>query len=107
AAGQMLIVEDEMHLANAVVDALTDEGYIVVHASDGEEALVELRNRTFDAIVCDLKMPRMDGPSFYRNLAAVKPYLAKHVIFVTGDVAGTAAEGFLKESGCRWLPARF
>jgi CheY-like chemotaxis protein len=52
-------------------------------------------------------MPRMDGPSFYRNLAAVKPYLARHVIFVTGDVAGTDAEAFLQETGCRWLPKPF
>jgi signal transduction histidine kinase/CheY-like chemotaxis protein len=107
AGGAILVVEDETQLANAVVDALADEGYIVVHAADGEEALTRIRDRTFDAVVCDLKMPRMDGRAFYRNLSAVKPYLARHVIFVTGDVAATEAEGFLAETGCRWLPKPF
>jgi CheY-like chemotaxis protein len=58
-------------------------------------------------VVCDLKMPRMDGQSFYRQLSAAVPALAKHVIFVTGDVAGTDAEAFLEESGCRWLAKPF
>ena len=52
-------------------------------------------------------MPRIDGPSFYRALAADYPALARRVIFVTGDVAGTEAERFLDESGCRWLPKPF
>lgn len=45
--------------------------------------------------------------SFYRLLSAAAPGLAKHVIFVTGDVAGTDAEAFLQESGCRWLAKPF
>jgi CheY-like chemotaxis protein len=52
-------------------------------------------------------MPRLDGKAFYRMLAAATPGLAKRVIFVTGDVAGTDAEAFLKESGCRWLAKPF
>lgn len=107
AGGVILVVEDEKQLASAVVDALTDEGYIVDYAANGEEALLKVRERLFDAVVCDLKMPRMDGPAFYRTLSMSKPFLAKRVIFVTGDVAGTDAEIFLKESGCPWLPKPF
>jgi DNA-binding response OmpR family regulator len=40
-------------------------------------------------------------------LSAKWPRLAKRVIFVTGDVAGTDAEKFLDESGCRWLAKPF
>ena len=107
AGAAALIVEDEPALASAVVEGLTDAGYLVVHASDGEEALARVAERTFDAIVCDLKMPRMDGPTFYRAIAASSPALARRVIFVTGDVAGTEAERFLEETGCRWLPKPF
>lgn len=99
----VLVVEDEPALASAVADALTDAGYNVERAGDGEEALERIASKVFDLVVCDLKMPRMDGPAFYRILSKQKPALARHVLFVTGDVAGTEAERFLLESGCRWL----
>jgi DNA-binding response OmpR family regulator len=49
----------------------------------------------------------MDGKAFYKTLSAASPGLSKRVIFVTGDVAGTEAETFLEESGCRWLAKPF
>jgi two-component system cell cycle sensor histidine kinase/response regulator CckA len=91
----VLIVEDEAALAAAVTDALRDAGYAVERASDG------------DAVVCDLKMPRLDGKAFYKALAARAPGLARRVVFVTGDVAGTDAETFLEQSGCRWMAKPF
>jgi len=45
--------------------------------------------------------------AFYRSLVETVPALAKRVIFVTGDVAGTNAEQFLNDSGCRWLAKPF
>jgi PAS domain S-box-containing protein len=107
AGASILVVEDEPHLASAVVDALRDAGYLVDHASDGEEALAKVKAQAFDLVVCDLKMPRLDGKAFYRMLSAAAPALATRVIFVTGDVAGTEAEQFLKESACRWLAKPF
>ena len=76
---------------------------MVDRAGDGEEALARVGERSYDLVICDLKMPRVDGISFYRAMAAHSPALARRVIFVTGDVAGTDAERFLAESGCRWL----
>jgi PAS domain S-box-containing protein len=107
ATGSILVVEDEAALAAAVIDALRDSGFTVDYASDGEQALLKVGEQPFDAIVCDLKMPRLDGKSFYRALATTRPSLVNRVIFVTGDVAGTKAEEFLEESGCRWLAKPF
>jgi signal transduction histidine kinase len=107
AGSSVLIVEDEAALAHAVADALRDGGYVVEHASDGEEALGKVADHSFDAVICDLKMPRLDGKAFYRTLATIRPALARRVIFVTGDVAGTDAEPFLEQSGCRWLAKPF
>jgi two-component system NtrC family sensor kinase len=107
AGASILVVEDEAALATAVTDALRDAGYTVEHAADGEQALAKVNLRKFDAVVCDLKMPRVDGKRFYKMLSAGTPELARRVIFVTGDVAGTEAETFLKESGCRWLAKPF
>jgi len=107
AGAAVLVIEDEPALATAVAEGLTDAGFVVTRAADGVEGLDRLREKTFDVIVCDLRMPRLDGPAFYRAIAASSPALARRVIFVTGDVAGTEAERFLEESGCRWLPKPF
>jgi two-component system cell cycle sensor histidine kinase/response regulator CckA len=103
----VLLVEDEQALAAAVAEALTDAGLEVDHAGDGEEALARVRKKTYDAVICDLKMPRVDGMTLYRAIAAATPALARRVIFVTGDVAGTDAERFLDDTGCRWLAKPF
>jgi len=107
AGARVLVVEDEAALANAVADGLREAGFQVQLARDGQEATTLVGQQTFDVIVCDLRMPRMDGPAFYRAIAATSPTLARRVIFVTGDVAGTEAGRFLETSGCRWLPKPF
>ena len=104
---RVLLVEDERSLAAAVAEALETAGLTVDHAGDGEEALARMRQHTYDVVVCDLKMPRVDGMTLYRAIAATTPELARRVIFVTGDVAGTDAERFLEDSGCRWLAKPF
>ena len=101
------MVEDETALATAVTDALSDVGYVVHRASNGEEALTRVKDHAFDLVICDLKMPRLDGQQFYKRLAEADRSLARRVIFVTGDLAGTDAETFLEETGCRWLAKPF
>jgi PAS domain S-box-containing protein len=103
----VLLVEDERALAMAVSEALIDAGLRVDHAGDGEEALARVHQRSYDLVICDLKMPKVDGITLYRAIAAATPALARRVIFVTGDVAGADAERFLEESGCRWLAKPF
>jgi CheY-like chemotaxis protein len=108
AAGSViLVVEDEAALGAAVAEALGDAGYVVDRASDGIEALEQVRKRAYDLIICDLKMPRLDGASFYKELETSNPTMARRVLFVTGDVAGTEAERFLEETSCRWLAKPF
>jgi two-component system NtrC family sensor kinase len=107
AGASILVVEDEAALGAAVAEALADVGFVVDRAGDGVEALERVAARTYDLIVCDLKMPRLDGPSFFRELEKQNAPLARRILFVTGDVAGTEAERFLEESGCRWLAKPF
>jgi signal transduction histidine kinase len=107
AGASVLVVEDEAALGAAVAESLQDDGFVVERASDGVEALERVRNQHFDVIICDLKMPRLDGSQFYRALEATHPDMTRRIMFVTGDVAGTDAERFLEESGCRWLAKPF
>ena len=107
AGSVVLVVEDEAALGAAVAEALSDAGFVVERAGDGEEALERIRARVFDLVICDLKMPRLDGMAFYRVLERDAPDLTRRILFVTGDVAGTDAERFLEETGCRWLAKPF
>lgn len=107
AGAAVLVVEDEAALGAAVAEALGDVGFSVDRANDGIEALDRLRARPYDLIVCDLRMPRLDGTAFYRELEKMNPAMARRVLFVTGDVAGTDAERFLEETSCRWLAKPF
>jgi len=106
-AAVALVVEDEAALGAAVAEALSDAGFQVDRAGDGEEALERVNARPYDLIICDLKMPRLDGMAFYRTISASHPPLARRIVFVTGDVAGTDAGRFLEDSGCRWLAKPF
>jgi signal transduction histidine kinase len=107
AGARALVVEDEPALGAAVAESLADSGFVVDRAGDGEEALARVGERTYDVIICDLKMPRVDGMAFYRALEREHPEIARRIVFVTGDVAGTEAERFLDETGCRWLAKPF
>jgi len=104
---RVLVVEDEEALGSAVAEALADAGFSVDRASDGEAALERVKAQPYDLIICDLKMPRLDGTAFYRTIAVTYPALARRIVFVTGDVAGTEAGKFLETSGCRWLAKPF
>ena len=94
-------------LAAAVADALRTRASWWIARGTAKRRSRASRERPYDLVICDLKMPRLDGMAFYRAIAATTPALARRVIFVTGDVAGTDAERFLEESGCRWLAKPF
>jgi signal transduction histidine kinase len=102
-----LVIEDEQALNEAVAAALADEGFRVDRAANGEEALARLHEGHYDVVICDLKMPKVDGMMFFREVSRTMPQVARRLVFVTGDVAGTDAERFLEESGCRWVPKPF
>ncbi|HET9371697.1 MAG TPA: ATP-binding protein [Vicinamibacterales bacterium] len=102
-----LVIEDEQALGDAVAEAMVEDGFQVDRAGDGEAALALVRDRHYDVIICDLKMPKVDGMAFFRAVSDRLPHISRRLIFVTGDVAGTEAERFLEESGCRWIPKPF
>jgi DNA-binding response OmpR family regulator len=102
-----LVIEDEEALGGAVAAAMADAGFRVDRAADGAEGLGRLGEQHYDVIICDLKMPRVDGMAFFREASARLPQIGRRLIFMTGDVAGTDAERFLTDSGCRWVPKPF
>ena len=65
---KVLIVEDDRDLRQLFSRVLTKNGYSVLGASNGEEALDEMENSFFDIIISDVMMPVMDGYEFVRTL---------------------------------------
>ncbi len=84
--GRILIVDDEIEIAAILADCLTPLGMDCVIATDGQSALDRLAEMTFDGIFCDVSMPGMDGITFYTRLKQTNPLLARHLIFISGDV---------------------
>lgn len=64
----ILVVEDEQKLANAIAEGLVRNGYQVAVAYSGESALEQLRDRNFDVILLDIMLPRMGGLETLREL---------------------------------------
>jgi CheY-like chemotaxis protein len=61
----VLLVEDDLDIAEAILDVLMDEGYQVSHATNGREALELLHTQPRPGVILlDLMMPEMDGPQF-------------------------------------------
>lgn len=64
----VLIVDDEQHIRLLYEEELKDEGYQVVTASNGREALEALERQPVDLVLLDIKMPEMDGSEFLRRV---------------------------------------
>ena len=79
----ILLVEDEELLRAGVQEVLEIQGYKVITAPDGEQALACLAAQTIDLIITDLVMPKMDGVDFVKQLRTIKPDLP--VIVVSGS----------------------
>jgi len=88
---RILVVEDEARLARQIASALTEAGHdpIVVH--DGERALREATGTSFDLIVLDIVLPRMDGFDVLRHLRA--QHVPSRVVMLTarGEVKDRVA----------------
>jgi DNA-binding response OmpR family regulator len=71
---RVLIVEDDLHIAELLRLHLRDEGYAVTHAADGHAGLGELERGHWDALVLDLMLPGIDGLEICRRARAMARY---------------------------------
>jgi CheY-like chemotaxis protein len=107
AAGRILIVEDEPTVAALIADVMAEEGHRVDTLLDSREALGRLEEESYALVICDLKMPYLDGPGLYRALVRRENPMQHRVLFVTGDTMGPRTLEFLKSSGLPYLAKPF
>jgi signal transduction histidine kinase/ActR/RegA family two-component response regulator len=103
----ILVIDDEVGTAKALVRLFHRDGHSVDTAANGHLALAQLQKRPYDLILCDLRMPKLDGPGLYRSLAQDQPQLLPRFIFVTGDTLSPVAKAFLEDSQAPYLVKPF
>ena len=104
---RLLFVDDEPALRNGMEAFGAMRGFTVVVAADGAAALSAARKSGIDAVVCDLRMPGMDGYAFHEQLRRERPGLAARTVFITGDVVTTAVRGSMSRQPLLTKPFSF
>ena len=104
---RVLVVDDEVEVADLIRAVLESEGFDVATAESGAVALELLAEARFDAIVSDVRMPDLDGAALWRAVRERHPHLVRRVLFVTGDTLSAQARHVLEESGCPSLDKPF
>ena len=95
----VLIVDDEDGLRRAVLSFLKRRGIHATAVGDGVDALRALKERTFDVIVSDVRMPGMNGRQFLERLRQEHPAMVQRLIFSTGDTFAPDTAALLQEAG--------
>ena len=83
----LLVVEDERVLCDTIVRSLRRKAYSVDFCHDGERALDMLRNETFDLVVLDLNLPKIDGISVLRRLRSFDKETKVLILSARSEVA--------------------
>lgn len=91
----ILIIDDERAIRKTLTEILSFEGYKVDEASDGEEGLKKFKEKTFDLVLCDIKMPKLDGIEFLQRAGEINPDTPIIMISGHGNIE-TAVEAVKK-----------
>jgi two-component system NtrC family sensor kinase len=99
-----LVIDDERSFTKGLAQLLRRDGYIVDTADNGKAGLLQLQAaHGYDVLLCDLRMPDLDGVAFYDRLLLHYPAISQRVIFLTGDTLSLESKEFLERSGRPWV----
>jgi two-component system nitrogen regulation response regulator NtrX len=79
---KILVIDDERAIRNVLKDILSNEGFQVDEAADGEEGWKKFQAANYDLVLCDIKMPKMDGLEFLQQATAAKADIP--IIMISG-----------------------
>ena len=102
---RILIVDDEQTMREACREALASDGFIMREASSGEAALDIIGRQSFDLLILDLKMPRVDGLEILRRIQKESPGTA--TVVITGYPSIDTAVEAMKLGAADFLPKPF
>ncbi len=102
-AANLLIADDSATARRQVRKAFEGEGFAVVEASEGVEAMWRARRQRFDAVITDIHMPAMDGLEFLAGLRKLPGYADVPVYVLTSDCSGERMKQGMKLGATGWL----
>ncbi len=82
----ILIIDDERAIRNVLKDILNNEGYTTDEATDGEEGLKKFKLANFDLVLCDIKMPKIDGIEFLQKAKEINADVPIIIISGHGNI---------------------
>ena len=82
----ILIIDDEKAIRKTLSEILGYEGYKIDEASDGEECLNKFRVKSYDLVLCDIKMPKLDGIEFLEKAKEINPEVPIIIISGHGNI---------------------
>jgi two-component system, NtrC family, nitrogen regulation response regulator NtrX len=91
----ILIIDDEKAIRKTLTEILSYEGYKIDEASDGEEGLKRFSEKAYDIVLCDIKMPKLDGIEFLEKAKIINPDVPVIMISGHGNI-DTAVEAVKK-----------
>ena len=91
----ILIIDDEKAIRKTLTEILSFEGYKIDEASDGEEGLKKFSEKSYDLVLCDIKMPKLDGIEFLEKAKMVNADVPIIMISGHGNI-DTAVEAVKK-----------
>ncbi|MFD2909514.1 sigma-54-dependent transcriptional regulator [Flavobacterium ardleyense] len=85
---KILVIEDEASIRRVLIKILSEENdtYIVEEAEDGLQGLEKIKNEDYDLVLCDIKMPKMDGEEVLEAVKKIKPEIPMVMISGHGDL---------------------
>jgi two-component system, NtrC family, response regulator AtoC len=101
----ILLAEDELEIRELLAEQLRDNGHRVEIAADGQLAIDHLDSHPVDVVICDVRLPKIDGLTILRRIRAAMP--ATDVIMMTAHVDVAQAVMALKEGACDYLTKPF
>jgi PAS domain S-box-containing protein len=104
---RILIVDDEAPIRHSLSRFLERSGHSVVAVDSGTSAMAVAREREFDAILLDMRMPDVSGKHVFEHWQQEQPELAKRVVFLTGDIVSSDLQQFLAGTGRPFIAKPF
>ena len=105
-ARRILVIDDDVQVSRSIARILKSKHEVTIIESP-KEALITLKNKEFDVILCDVMMPEMNGLELHRRIRETSQHLASRFVFITGGAFALDAQAELEELSHRCVRKPF